>query len=273
MKRILAFILLLCVCIGLFACASEKTTETTEPTEPTEPIETIYERTLLNDSDNGARAQMNVGKGTTIHGIVIDIGVSSCMIQLISPKDTSVYVEMPMEQLAKLNENTFISIEGIVSAFDANGDEKYTINAEKILDIEEMNFWVKDEITVFYNMNCLFSESSDVPYIATLDEFDIDLLYAYAELSGDTYRINDDTKLKEYLIGKWHSDFDWNKLHTNCRFGENGYYYLSGAYGQSEDGEWNVEKGKLHTEDHYGPVYVLSDDIFLYENKLYTRQK
>ena len=150
MKKVLTIILLLCVCVGLFACSNEKAPQTTEP------IEIIGERPLLNDSDNGAKAQMNIGKGTTIHGVVTYIGASSCTMRLIVPKNTLVYIEMPIEQLAKLNKNTFTSIEGIVSAFNANGDGKYTIRGERILSYEEMDTWVKDEITKFYNYKRAF---------------------------------------------------------------------------------------------------------------------
>lgn len=278
MKKVLALILLLCVCIGLCACANEESPETTEPTVP---IETIDERPLLNDSDNGAKAQMNVGKGTTIHGVVTYIGTSSCTIRLIVPKNTLVYVEMPMEQLAKLNKNSFISIEGIVSAFNANGDGKYTIRGERILSYAEMDIWVKDHITKYYNMNCLFSGSLD-SYYAARNEFDIELLYTYAELSGDLYKINDNTKLKEYLMGEWRCAFDKSPLGI-CEFKEfkgSGRYSLTGTYMGSISGSWSVKNGRLdmettdiHMEDYSGTVYVLSDDIFIFEGILFARNK
>lgn len=276
MKRILALFLLLCVCIGLCACANEESPETTEPTVP---IETIDERPLLNDSDNGAKAQMNVGKGTTIHGVVTYIGTSSCTIQLIVPKNTLVYVEMPMDQLAKLSKNTFISIEGIVSAFNANGDGKYTIRGEKILSYEEMDTWVKERITQQYNFNCLF-DKSNYAFIGVLDEFDIGLLYTYAELSGDMFRIRDDTKMKEYLVGDWHCGTNIKNVLSDCKFGNTGGYYLDWGQGSSGSGKWTVKNGRLdmdttsiYIEDISGPVYVLSDDIFILEGILFARKK
>lgn len=276
MKRIIALLVTLLLCISLFACASETSTQTAEPTEP---IETIDERPLLNDSDNGARAQMNVGKSTTIHGVVTNIGTSSCMIRLILPKNTSVYVEMPIEQLAKLNNNTFISIEGIVSAFNANGNGKYTIRAEKILSIEEMDTWVKERITDQYNLNCLYDSSLNA-YYGILDEFDIDLLYAYAELSGDMYRLNDNTKLAEYLLGNWHGGYDKKNHLAVCNFYESGYYSISGTTNGSISGDWSVKNGRLYMEteslymqDISAPVYVLSNDIFIYEGILFARKK
>lgn len=276
MKRILALFLLLCVCIGLCACANEESPETTEPTVP---IETIDERPLLNDSENGAKAQMNVGKGTTIHGVVTNIGTSSCIIRLIVPKYTSVYVEMPLDQLAKLSNNTFISIEGVVSAFNANGDGKYTIRGERILSYEEMDTWVKDHITKYYNFNCLF-DKSNYAFIGALDEFDIGLLYTYAELSGDLYRINDNTKLKEYLVGDWHCGTDIKNVLSDCEFRDAGGYYLDWGQGSSGSGKWTVENGRLdmdtqsiYIEDISGPVYVLSDDIFILEGILFARKK
>lgn len=275
MKKVLALILLLCVCVGLFACSNEKTSQATAPTEP---IETIDERPLLIDSDNGAKAQMNVGKGTTVHGVVTNIGTSYCTIRLIVPKNASVYVEMPMEQLAKLNNNTFVSIEGVVSAFNANGNGKYTIRGEKILGIEEMDTWVKDHITKNYNVYCLF-DSSNYAYYAVFHEYDIELLYAYAKLGGDLYRINNNTKLKEYLTGEWHNSLDASPL-TSCEFGESGHFSLGGAKMGRIGGEWSVEDGRLYVEtshsylqDFSGPVYVLSNDIFIYEGILFARKK
>ena len=267
MKRILAFIMLLCLCIGLCACADEKSTETTDPTEP---IETIDERPLLKDSDNGARAQMNIGKGTTIHGVITDIGTSSCTIQLILPKNTFVHVEMPTEQLAELNKNTFIAIEGVVTSFNANGDKKYTIRAKNILDIEEMDTWVKKRITDQYNFNCVL-ELSRYAYAGILDEFDIELLYVYAKLSGDLYRINDDDKLKEYLVGDWHSGIVDNHF-VDCYLYESGRYSTYKVTTGYNSGEWEVRDGLFIADGDAEIVYVLSDNLFLYAGVLFARQ-
>lgn len=276
MKRILAFPLMLCVCFTLFACTSEKAIETTAPTEP---IETIDERPLINDSENGAKAQMNVGKGTTLHGVVTSIGDSYCTFRLILPKHTLVYVEMPLEELAKLEKNTFISIEGIVSSFNAKGDGRYTIRGEKILPIEEMDTWVGERITDHYNVNCLFS-ASQYAFIGLLDEFDIELLSAYAELSGDMFRIRDDAKLKEYLIGEWHCGTDISHVLAYCEFYDSGRYYQTWRQGSSGSGQWTVKNGKIDMDTHdlslddmSGPIYVISEDIFILEGVLFTRKK
>jgi len=275
MKKTITILLAICLCIAMCACTSEKSPDTTEHTESTAPIETIDERPLLNDTDNGARAQMNIGKGTTIHGVVTEIGTTSCMIRLILPKHTSVYVEMPVEQLAKLNNNTFISIEGIVSDFNANGDGKYTIRGEKILSIEEMDTWVKARIANQYNFNCEIGGDSLTAFFGICDDYDIDLLYTYAKLSGDMYRINSDTELEEYLIGNWHCDYDKENPLMSCHFLEIGSFSLL----WSQSGYWSVEDGELHMrtpsskEVLSGPVYVFSNDIFICDGILFAKDK
>jgi hypothetical protein len=282
MKKVVAVILTLCVLLSLCACSANQ--NAAETTEPTEPIETINERPLLNDSDNAARAQMNVGKGTIIHGIITDIGTSFCSVRLIFPKNALVYVEMPIEQLAELNANTFISIEGVVSAFDANGNGKYTIRAKQILDAEEMDAWIKQKITAFYNYN----GASSSTYSSILGEFDLELLSVYAEISGDMFRINDDAKLSEYLVGEWiygiHPNYWFDSQY--CNFRESGTYVTTYRNGPTKYRDWSVDNGCLTTpkETNYGgmyvgevehsyPVYVFGDDIFIYDSTLYIRDK
>ena len=270
MKRILAVVMILCVLMSLCACGSKSADETTTAT--TEPLETISERPLLLDSDNAAKAQLNVGKATTIHGVITDIGVSACTIKMIYPKNATVYVEMPIEQLAELSKSLFISVEGVVSSFNALGDNKYVITATQKLGSDEMDNWIKKTISGYYNYN----GGGSTVYNGLLNDFDVSLIYAYAEISGDVFKLTDDAQLKEYLIGEWVNGTSPNFWFINkyCTYNENGRYVTTYQNGPTEYGDWTVSNGRLTSISGYAmSVYVLCDGVFIHDDLLYVKTK
>ena len=139
MKKKLSLVLTLVFCFSLCDCggnteekASVDTTEATETAE--QVVETISVNDLLSDTSNGAKAQLNVGKETTIYGRISSIGSDSCSVSLIQPKNTSVSVEMPIEQLAKLKVGQYVAIQGKVKSFGT----RYTIFATETADLTLM---------------------------------------------------------------------------------------------------------------------------------------
>lgn len=270
MKKTLSLLLVVVLCFSLCACGSKSADEATTVT--TEPLETIGERPLLVDSDNAAKAQLNVGKATTIHGVVTDIGVSACTIKMIYPQNATVYVEMPIEQLAELSKNLFVSIEGVVSSFNALGDNKYVITATQRLGSDEMDNWIKKTIAGYYNFN---GGGSSV-YDGLLGDFDMSLINAYAKISGDVFKLTDDAQLKEYLIGEWvyGTSPDFWFIHKYCTYNENGRYITTYQNGPTDYGDWTVSDGTLKSITGYTmSVYVLCDGVFIHDDLLYVKTK
>jgi len=277
MKKALSLILALVMCLSLCACGGNNETK--------EPIESVSSNELFNDTDNGAKAELNVGKGTTIYGKITNISSSSCAVALIYPKGSFVSLEMPIEQLAELNPNQFIAAEGIVTSYNSSNSQKYTITATSMLDLTEMDAYIKKTITDLHAFRVFIEFSGDTNagmiHGSLHDVANISLINEYVHSRDDVFMLTDDAKLREYLIGSWVYSQSYGGLKTeSCEYKEDGTYlwkyqsqsYTGKVYDKEQDGDWSVKNGDLTSfrgEDTY--IYVLCDDVFLQMGQLHIR--
>lgn len=261
MKRALSLLLALVLCLSLCACGGKN--------QQNEPVETISIDSLLSDMDNGAKAQLNVGKATTIYGQISSVGSSSCTVQLIKPKGSSVFVEMPIEQLAELNKDQFIAVNGIITSCAI----KYTITATETLDLELMDSYIREEITKTSAMRSLIEFSGDTNagmfHSMFHDYYNVSILEDYVYSRGKEFLITDDTALKEYLIGNWVYYQNFGGLDTlTLEYKNDGtsvWYYKNNFDSKVDQcDDWSVSNGVIDSIWQYPEkVYVLNDDVFL----------
>lgn len=280
MKKTLSLILALTLCICFCACG-DRISE--EETEPTTPIETVSAEALFSDTDNGAKAQLNVGKMTMIYGQVWRIDSSSCTIRLIKPINRAVYVEMPIEVLASLNIDQFVVISGLVSAYNPSHVALYTITATELSDIELMDEYICSGI----DMLCGLYDSNGADYVHYYigKTYDIDLLCDYVSSRGSEFKINDNAQLKNYLTGKWvySQAYIGGPDEFTCEYKSDGTYvwnYQTQSYGthkwydQTQHGDWSVNEGVLESfRGKNKTVYVLCNDVFIQQGDLHVRIK
>ena len=275
MKKALSLLLALVLCLSLCACSIEDD-------KATEPVETISMKSLLSDTDNGAKAQLNVGKATTIYGQITTIDTSACKVKLF-PKG-SVSVEMPIEELAELNPNQFIVLEGIVKSYNSSSSPNYTITATELLDLEVMDSYIKEEIALTVSQRESYAFIGDTNagiLLASLQEqYNINFLEDYVYSRGDAFLITDDNALKEYLIGNWVYYQNFGGLETltlEYKADDTSVWYYKNNYDSTVDQcqDWSVSYGAVDSIWSYPKdVYVLHEEVFLiYDFDLYVKVK
>ena len=261
MKKALSLILALVLSMSLCACSGDNN-------ESKEPVETISIESLLNDTNNGAKAELNVGKGTTIYGKITNISSSDCTVALIYPKGSVVSLEMPIEQLAELKPNQFIAVDGIVASYNS----KYTITATTLLDLELMDSYIKEKIATTVSAREFIDFSGDTNAGMLLasfqSQYNIDILEDYVFSRGKAFMITDDTQLEDYLIGNWVYFQSFNGLNTlTLEYKTDGtsvwhYGEIGDKHEQHDD--WSVKNGKVDSIWRSPEnVYVLNEDVFL----------
>ena len=278
MKKALSLLLALVVCLSLCACGEEA--------QPTEPIETVSINSMFSDTDNGAKAQLNVGKVTTVYGQVSAISSSACTVQLVYPKGASVSVEMPIEQLAEMEKNQFVAIEGMVASYNPSMSQKYTISATDVLALEEMDAYIRKTVTDVHAYRVLIEYTGEanaaMTHSALMSSLDVNLIDNYVHARGDAFKLTDDAEFKQYLVGKWVYSISYGGIKTeSCEYNKDGTYlwkyqrqnsYTGKIYDEQQKGTWSVNKGDLTSfrgSDTY--VYVLCDDVFLQMGQLHVR--
>ncbi len=268
MKKLIALIMALVMCLSLVACSGGQTEESTEP-ETTAPPETISMESLFASLDNGARAQLNVGKATVVYGKVISISSTYCSILAFFkdrfPNDSMMLqIEMTSEVLVGLYQGQFVAIPALISAYDDSND--FTLTATEIADIEMVDTYIR---SLFNNL-----DYSKIHEIAL----------EYVESRGTEFMLTDDAELQQYLIGEWKQR---NGDGEEMEFKANGEYLwkysekaVTGAFAgnwvqRTQRGDWSVSEGKLDSFIGGTPqiVYVLSEDFFMCQDSLYERQK
>lgn len=278
MKRAISLIMTIFLFLGFCACSGEA--------QPTEPLETVSLNDLFSDTDNGAKAQLNVGKAVTVYGRISSISSTSCIVMLAYPARATVSVEMPIERLAELEKNQFIAVEGVVTSFNSSNVQKYTISATTMLDLEAMDAYIKKTVTDVHAYRVLMEYSGEANAAMThsvlQQSINFSLVDDYVRARGDAFKLMDDTELSQYLIGKWVYDTSYGGIKTqSCEYKKDGTYlwkyqsqnsYTGKVYDKEQTGKWSVQKGDLTSfrgSDTY--VYVLCDDVFLQMGQLHIR--
>lgn len=284
MKRAISLFFAIMLCLSFCACGGTSK----EPAEaPQAPVEKVSVNTLFSNSDNGAKAQLNVGKGTTVYGCVTSVGASACTVQLIYPKNASLCVEMPVEQLAELRNGQFIAVEGIVTAYNASAYGMYTISANKMLDLTVMDAYIRDTVDAICSSRFM-AESTGIQNATGLhsvfcDSVSTTLLDKYVHQRGDTFLMKDKEQFKAYLLGEWVYSFSYDTMKPeSCEYKADGTYlwkyqkesYTGKVYAQEQTGEWTVSGGDLKSfRGQDTKVYVLCDDLFFQMGQVHIRVK
>lgn len=263
MRRTLSLFLAIILCLVMCACGKKP--------EDQEQLETVSVTTLFENLDNGARAQLNVGKGTTIYGKINIIASSCCSVQLIKPAGGFVMVEMPIEELAQLKPDEFIAIYGEVISYNFSNWGKYTIKALEKLDFAAMDAYIRSEF------------ETDLSKSANLIEenYRIDVLADYLEFRGAEFELQTDAELGSYLIGKWSRipgdyketiEFKSDKTYTwHFRYED----YGGKEYERDQNGDWSISDVELVCEiaGYSGePVFVLTENAFVWSDRVHIRK-
>jgi len=294
MKRTLSLILALVMCLGLYACGNNGTTKITETnefqtTEPPKKIETVSMKSLINDLGNGARAQLNVGKSTTVIGKVAEVTSEFCAVQFFDSPRYIFKVILPLEVLAELYSGKFVAITAIVDSVDTGerdilintsenlgkvkGNNTYFLKGDAISDSELISTYISDKIALINN-NYTDAESY---YNRITNCLDLDLLKSYLYGSdGKSFCTLKDDELKNYLTGEWLYDtgFYSNTYDfKNIELKDDGtYMWQQHIAATPKELNWSVDETKL-VGYRDGSVYILSEDAFICSGYLYVRVK
>ena len=279
MKKAISLILALVMCLGLFACGDNQTNNTAPTTEA--PPEAIEIDQLYEDLSNGAKCQLNVGKQVTVFGTIYEINANNCYIEPIEYPNESISMVMTTEELAKLSTNQFIAVTGIVESY--KGDHyahrghkvRYDVSATAILDDKEMD-------AIFSEMIKNNFENGKYEDAWSFRE-SLYILYDYMASRGDSYTPLNNGDLKNYLYGTWECGYYKYLYPTHMEesifltflvtYNEDGSAEYSPQTSYPDD--WSVDEEGLDTFVYNANknVYVLSDDVFIYSQYVFVRQK
>ena len=289
MKKALSFILALMLCLSLCACggdkgegnADESTTSDQVVTETPEPeIEMVLFDDLITDLENEAKAQLNVGKGANILAQVDTIKSDYCSVTLFHKDSHRAKILLPTEVLAEMKVDQVIAVTAIIDSIESS---IYVFKADRLGDLSLMETYINDKIALIDE-----SETGSTLYSAIKNRFGMSMLYDYLEQSGNSFCKLSDAELKEYLYGKWFYNYarEWNLDDETIELYEDGtqlwkYNYqtsgLKNWVGREQEGTWSVIGNDFHLS-HNGTgrsknVYILSENAFIWSDRLYTREK
>ncbi len=163
MKKMLSLLIVLTLILSLGACGSSGNVETSE-SEDAAPSEDISKTAYKMDiesfysqiAENPVRAEENYkGEIYEVSAFVQDIANDFCILTpLVNPDKShgtfTIRVELPKEDLMKLNQNERVTVAGVVDQITSNGISM--INAQYVDNVYE----VKAEITTI-----LYASASD----------------------------------------------------------------------------------------------------------------
>ena len=178
MKKIVALISILVMCLSFTACGS-KTEVEIEP-------EMISVSNLLSDLDNLARAEQNVGKATHLFGTIDSIGTEAFTLKHIFI-GKSFSIPMSSAVLAQLNKGDYIAIYAVVDEIN-NGNFKFK-NCKQV-EMELMDEYVVNAVST-YSTEVLIKTHSGA-------------IEDYVVSRGDTFKMTNDDEIASYILGKWY---------------------------------------------------------------------
>ncbi len=268
--RLVRLLSLLCALLLLTSCGTK-----VEDKKSDVVVETIEFSQLMEDLENGAKAELNVGKATAVCGRIDYIESDYCRISLIYPLGKIADVILPIEVLAELKKEQFIFVSATVEnvgCHNATGSSyTYTFKADKLEDLSLMDEYIKESISSTYYP--LMTEELD-------EIFSVKLLASYAESRGDVFLIKDDTELKNYLIGKWEYDTSRYESNDDVEFREDGKYHweylgytVLGWHDDEQTSDWTVSNGFLDSFIGYDPqkVFALTSSVFIIQDAFFTK--
>lgn len=289
MKKALSFILALMMCLSLCACGGDKANESADEnatsnqvvTEAPKPkIEMVLFDDLIADLENEAKAQLNVGKGANIFAQVDTIKSDYCSVTLFHKDSHRAKILLPTEVLAEMKVDQVIAVTAIIDSIESS---IYVFKADGLADLSLLEVYIKDKIASIDE-----SETGSTLYSEIKSMFGMQMVYDFFNQSGNSFCKLSDAELKEYLYGKWFYDYamEWNLDNETIELYEDGtqlwkYNYqtsgLKNWVNREQKGTWSVSGNDFHlSHDWTGGkknVYILSENAFIWSDRLYTREK
>jgi len=283
MKRTLSLVLALIMCLGLCACGGSKTNnekvEGASASETEPPIETISFDDLIADTENTAKQQLNVGKKADIFGQVKTIKSDYCMVQLFHKESHHAKIMLPTEVLAEMEIDQIIAVTAIVDSIQYSN---YVFKADELADLSLIETYINNKISTIDEKT--LDSGGSLLYSNIKNLFEMSLVYAYLEQSGKSYCTLANAELKEYLNGKWFYNYaaEWDLDDETIEFNNDGTLIwkfnrqiLDSWVNKEQEETWSIYGESLNISFHYhiNRVYILTDNAFIWSEKLYSREK
>ena len=192
MKKTIATLLAICLCLGLCACGKQQQ-ENASQLEETPPLEKVSADVLFDAEANVAAVQMHIGKETTIIGKISKIDVNCCTIQVVNSLVKTVTVEMETQDLATMHVDEIHVITGVVSSADEYG---YTLTSASLADQQ-----TKEEYIATF-VEDIVSKGNVAENFKKLRT---DILLESITNNTGNYSIGTELEAKEYISGKWNA--------------------------------------------------------------------
>ena len=258
MKKLLLILLALTMCVSMCSCggSQKETSNDTEQSKTVPSIETISIGSLLDALDNQAKAEINIGKKTTMFVSVKNIYSDYCEVWHVVEKQTS-KVYMAKETLAKLRKGEFLAISAIVDRVESDVTVfSYNFKDGEIQDITLFDDYVRKAI----------SYSSASYFVARHSDF----IAKYVISRRATFMMDNDIEISKFITGAWNYGFsneDYISLTSKCTFYSNGTVEWE-SEDQTHTNKWSVTGGQLDSFIAYGSghVYKVTDDVFVFSN-------
>jgi hypothetical protein len=177
MKKLIALLLVVVMCLSFAACGAEGEKEVER--------EMISVSALVSDLENLARAEQNVGKATHLFGSIDAIGTESFTLKHMFYTRTFT-IPMDSAVLAELNKGDYIAVYAVVEEING-GDFKFK-NCKQI-DMELMDEYVVGKVSTISTDTLLKTWNGSI--------------VSYVTSSGDTFKMSNDDEIAAYIIGKW----------------------------------------------------------------------
>lgn len=260
MKKIVAFLLVVVMCLSLVACGSGS--ESKEESEKEIKREIISVSTLIADLDNLARAEQNVGKATHLFGTISSIGTDAFTLShLFIGKSFS--IPMDTAVLAELNKGDYIAVYAVVDEINSGN---FIFKDCKQIEMELMDEYVVNQV----------STVSTEALIKTHN----DTVVEYIMSRGDTFKMTGDDEIASYILGKWYQPYPMGLSGTYIARVE---YFANGEciwqswdeyFNEWDDAycDWSVKDGILNGNNYYGTaVYKITSNAMVTGGELLIR--
>jgi len=250
MRRCLAFLLAIIMCLSIAACGSESKEEIDRELISVDVLDADLD-------DNLARAKQHVGKATHLFGRVIDIGTESFTLNpwFIGREFT---VPMDSRTLAGLNKDSYIAVYVVIEEIDDAGNVK-------LKNCKQIEMQLMDEYVINKASENSATDLIDWPYP----------FINYVTSRGDTFKMTNDDEIASFILGKWYRD--WNGAICYAEFFSDGtcdWDYRDNNFNKwkTASSSWSVSDGILATfyEDDTA-VYKITNDIMVTGDNLLVR--